>query len=64
MPRPRKIIPTQGWKVRLPDDLAARVLADLYSSVEQRVPYGAWSGFIEKCVRDHYRRIDERTEPC
>lgn len=54
MPRPRSIIPKRNWCVRLPDDLSARVLADLYSEAEACVPYGAFSRFVETCIREYY----------
>lgn len=54
MPRTKKLNPTQRLEVHLPQDLVARVLGELYSEVESRVPYGAWSKFIEQCIREHY----------
>jgi hypothetical protein len=62
MARPKSIVPRRGWQIQLPDDLSARILADLYSPVERCVPYGAFSRFIESCIRAHYRAIDSKTE--
>jgi hypothetical protein len=58
MPRPKPISPKSGFFVRLPQDLVARVLSDLYSPVEECVPYGKWSQFIETCIREHFARMD------
>jgi hypothetical protein len=59
MPRPRLIIPKRSQQVRIPEDLLARVLADLYSEAEGCVPYSKFSEFVEQCIREHYRRLDE-----
>jgi hypothetical protein len=58
MPRPRLLNPKSGWKIRLPEDLAARILSELWSEVEQCVPYGKWSEFIEMCIREHFALAD------
>lgn len=60
MPRTKLINPKRSWNTRLPEDLAARVLSDLFSEAEGCVPYGAWSKFIELCVREHYQRLSEQ----
>lgn len=60
MPRPRSIIPRDQYLVRLPTDLYARVVAHLYSPAEQCVPYGAWSAFVEDCIRDRFRKLDDQ----
>jgi hypothetical protein len=59
MPRPRSIIPRRQYNLQLPDDIYARVLAHIWSPAENCAPYGAFSGFIEQCVREHFRRLDE-----
>lgn len=58
MPRTKLINPKRSWQVRLPEDLAARVLSDLFSEAESCVPYGAWSTFVELCIREHYARME------
>lgn len=59
MPRPKLINPNRSWQVRLPEDLMARVLSDLFSDAEGCVPYGAQSKFIEQCIREHYERYEQ-----
>jgi hypothetical protein len=59
MPRPRSIIPKRRPEVQLPEDLYARVLSDLYSEAEGCVPYGAFSRFVEECIREHYRTLEQ-----
>jgi len=59
MPRPRSIIPRRQYNVKIPDDLYARVLAHLWSPAENCVPYGAFSEFVNDCIRDKFRRLDE-----
>lgn len=59
MPRPRSIIPKRRQEIQLPEDLLARVLADLYSDAERCVPYGKFSQFVEECIREHYRSLED-----
>jgi hypothetical protein len=60
VPRPRLIIPRRQYNVKLPDDLYARVLAHLYSPAEGCVPYGAFSAFIEQCIREKFNRMEPK----
>lgn len=57
MPRTKLLNPKKPFQTRLPEDLAMRVLADLFSEAEGCVPYGAWSRFVEQCIREHYERV-------
>lgn len=60
MPRTKSLNPKRSFCIRLPEDLAARMLSDLWSDAEGCVPYGKWSEFVVECVREHYQR---RTQP-
>ena len=59
MARPKLIIPKREQTVMIPEDLYARVLADLYSDAEGCVPYGKLSQFVEDCIREHYRSLEQ-----
>lgn len=43
MPKPRRTIRPIEKTISLPEDLVARVELELFSDLEQRVPFGAWS---------------------
>lgn len=59
MPRSKLINPKRSIQIRLPEDLFARILSELYSEVEGCVPYAKQSEFIEMCIRDYFRRKEE-----
>jgi len=52
MARPRKAIKPIEKTINLPQDLVAKVELLLFSELEQRVPYGAWTKYIEGLVRE------------
>lgn len=52
MGRPRKAIRPIEKNISLPLDLVARVELELYSELEGKVPFGAWSRYVEKLIRD------------
>jgi len=52
MARPRKAIKPIEKTINLPQDLVAKVELLLFSELEQRVPYGAWTKYIEWLVRE------------
>ena len=52
MPRPRKSDRPIAQRVYLPESLVAEMTMLLWSEAEGRVPYGAFSSFIEQCVRE------------
>lgn len=60
MPRSKLINPKRSIQIRLPEDLFARILSELYSEVEGCVPYAKQSEFIEMCIRDYFRRKEEQ----
>lgn len=56
MPRRPAIIKPVEKKLSLDAELVARVELMLFSDLEGRVPYGAWAGFIEQLLREHFAR--------
>jgi hypothetical protein len=52
MSRPKKAIKPVEKYLSLPSDLAGKVDLKLFSDLEQRVPYGAWSKYVEGLIRD------------
>ena len=52
MGRPRKAIRPIEKNISLPLDLVVQVELELYSELEGKVPFGAWSGYVEKLIRD------------
>jgi hypothetical protein len=56
MSRPKSIIRPIEKRVNLPEDLVARVELELYSELEQRVPFGAWSQLVQRLLREHLQR--------
>jgi hypothetical protein len=58
MARQKNVIPTIEKKLQIAADLCARMELELYSDVEEKIPYGAQSEFINNLIREHYKRID------
>lgn len=56
MPRRPAIIKPVEKKLSLDAELVAKVELMLFSDIEGRVPYGAWAGFIEQLLREHFAR--------
>lgn len=52
MPRKQNLIRPVRIGVHLPEDVVAKVELELYSEVEKRVPYGAWSGLLTGLVKE------------
>lgn len=46
MTKPRKVIRPVQKNVALPEDLVAKVEIELFSTIEQRVPMGAWQALL------------------
>lgn len=60
MPRPPKKIRPVQMNLSLDEDVVARMQLELYSEVEQRIPHGAQSKFINTVLRKHFRSEDAR----
>ena len=53
MPKPKKVIRPVEKRINLPEDLVARVDLMLWSDVEQRVPFGAWSELTTRLLKEY-----------
>lgn len=60
MPRPASINKPIEKKLSLDAELVAKVELALFSDLEGRVPYGAWSGLIEQLLREHFNRAERQ----
>lgn len=60
MPRVKSPIRPVQKSIHLPEDLVARVDLKLYSALENRVPFGAWSELIQALLN---RWLDEVDRP-
>ena len=62
MARPKKTIRTVYQNIGLPEDLAAKVELELYSDLEEKVPFGAKQEFFTKLVRDFFEEREANQE--
>lgn len=62
MARQKNVIPTVEKKLQIAADLCTRMELELYSDVEEKIPYGAQSEFINTLIREHYKKIDLLTD--
>lgn len=46
MPRPRKVDRPMRCETTVPQSIHAKVMLELYSEVEGKVPFGAWSSLV------------------
>lgn len=53
MPRPKLVEPTERVHFHMPQKLYAQVALRLRSSVEERIPYGAWAALICPLLQQH-----------
>lgn len=58
MAKPKAVIPTIEKKIQIPADLCTRMELELYSDLEQKIPYGAQSELINRLLREHFRALD------
>ncbi len=60
MGRRASLVPLIDFKCQMPEDLHTRLTLHLFSDLEQRVPYGAWTRFFTGLVREFFssREID------
>lgn len=58
MGRPKKTIPSVRFGCCLPEDLDARLSQHLFSDIEERVPHGAKSTFVEGLIREFFAKLD------
>lgn len=60
MPRPARVIRPIEKKLSLPGDIVTRVDLILYSSLEERVPHGAWSKLVEQLLREFLEKGEKQ----
>lgn len=60
MARPKSINRPIEKKLSLDPDLVTKTELLLFSDLEGRVPYGAWSGLIEQLLREHFNRAERQ----
>ena len=60
MARPASINKPIEKKLSLDAELVAKVELALFSDLEGRVPYGAWSGLIEQLLREYFGRAERQ----
>ena len=60
MPRTPNPDRPQRLVVNLPTSIFSRIAGKLFSEVEGRVPYGAWSEFLSERAREHleWKQVD------
>lgn len=60
MGRRPALVPLIDFKCQLPEDLHAQLTLHLFSELEGRVPYGAWTRFFVGLVREFFssRELD------
>lgn len=56
MARPASINKPIEKKLSLDAELVAKIELALFSDLEGRVPYGAWSGLIDQLLREYFNR--------
>lgn len=54
MPRPRLIMPTVQINMRIAQDLIAKMNLELFSELEQRVPFAAQQKFLTTLLQQHF----------
>jgi hypothetical protein len=58
MGRPAKTIRPVRFGCCIPEDLHQRLEEHLHSEVEERIPHGAKSSFVEGLIRDYFSKLD------
>lgn len=58
MGRPKKTVPPVRFGCCIPSDLNTRLEEHLFSEVENRIPHGAKSTFIEGLIREYFNKLD------
>lgn len=60
MPKPKRIVRPRILNLSIPEDLFARLQLHLYSELEGRVPFGAYSKFINQLIQ---KELQNGTNP-
>lgn len=59
MPKPKRVQATSRVEVWVPTKVYAQVQLKLYSELEDKVPYGAISKYINELIRKDLEKDDE-----
>lgn len=59
MPKPARVDRPKEKQINLPESLCAQVDLILFSPLEGRVPYGAWSKYIQRLIEQDLSRQQE-----
>lgn len=59
MARPRKAIRPVEKRISIDEDLVARVELELWSDLEGKVPFGSWSQYINRLIRQDLQHKGE-----
>lgn len=54
MAKPKKVIRSIQKNIAIPEDLVAYMDLHLYSDLEGRVPFGAYSTFVSQLIREFF----------
>lgn len=60
--KPPKTIRPVRKNLCLPEDVVARIDLELYSELEQKVPFGAWQKLMERLLRQHLEAVNPTKE--
>jgi len=56
MGRPKLAIPSIEKNISIPEDVVVQVDLKLFSTLESKVPHGAWSRYITALIREDLKR--------
>lgn len=56
MARPRKAIRPIEKRISIDEDLVALAELELWSDIESQVPFGSWSRYINRVIREDLQR--------
>jgi hypothetical protein len=57
MSKPRKTLRPVRKSIHLPEDIVAQVDLQLFSELEGKVPFAAWSMLLERLLREHLAKF-------
>ena len=56
MPRPKRTIRPVEKHISIPEDIVTKIELELWSDLEGRVPFGAWSQLVVGLLEEHLKR--------
>lgn len=54
--KPAKVIRPVEKKISIPEDVVAQIDVLMWSELEGKVPFGAWSRLVTELLREHLAR--------